>query len=176
MSVYLAWAEVRLGAVGLCFLPPQPHPYPQLLGNGVSEHTREASWWGCCVLEILLLGKAPLSLPEAGQSIHHVPDLSGLAQGGMQIKVARGSNSRLGALAWGSRSTWLLADSGICSQRPFCIRLRGATCVPCFVAEFYLPYTLSHWRREWSVSLGPWCLPGQGIDVWASWAVPTLPW
>lgn len=121
----------------LCFLLPHPHSFlscwemafqrmPEKQAGGALVYLRSCSW------------EKPRSLCQKHDS------LSILCLGGMRIKVARGSNSRLGAFLRMSCSTWLLADSGICSQRLFCVHLKGATRISCIVAGLYLLYTLLH--------------------------------
>lgn len=123
----------------LHFLLPHPHPnsflscwemafqlIPEKQAGGAVVYLRSCSW------------EKPRSLCQKHDS------LSIKCPGGMQIKLARGSNSRLGAFLRMSCSTWLLADSGICSQRLFRIHLKGATCLSCIVAGLCLLYTLFH--------------------------------
>lgn len=114
----------------LSLLPPTPtlscwemasQRIPEKRAGGAVVYLRFCSW------------EKPRSLCQKRDS------LSIMCPGGMQIKLARGSNSRLGAFLWRPCSIWLPADSGICSQRRFCAHLRGAICISCIVAGFYLP-------------------------------------
>lgn len=98
---------MRPAATCLCFLPPHPHPNSQLLGNGVSAHTREASWGGGGGEAVVYLRFCSWEKPRS--LCQKCDSLSIMCPGGMQIKVARGSHSRLGAFLWRSCAIRLLS-------------------------------------------------------------------